>query len=74
MRTQTEVESLIRRLFREIGSDPSDLIQITPKDGGWENALSYKVTKKDGKQTTIYRRDLDDKNENRIKNALKTIS
>lgn len=71
MRTQSEVEGLIRRLCQEIGFDPTDVIQIKPIDGGWENALSYNITRRDGKQTTIYRRDLDDRNELALKNALR---
>ena len=62
---------MIRRLFQEIGGDPADLLEIKPIDGGWENALSYKVARKDGKQTRIYRRHLDDSDEQEIKNALR---
>lgn len=71
MRTQPEVEELIQRLFQEVGYNPSELIQIKPMDGGWENALSYEITRRDGKRTRIYRRDLDDGNESRMKNALR---
>ena len=71
MRTQAEVEGLIQRLIREIGSNPAELVQIKPRDGGWENALSYEITQKDGKRARIYRRDLDDGNEQGIKTALR---
>lgn len=71
MRTQSEVENLVRRLYKEIGSELSDLVQISPLDGEWENALSYSVARKDGKQTTIYRRHLDDRDELALKNALR---
>ena len=71
MRTQSEVEGLIHRLYEETGRAAENLVQIKPIDGGWENALSYKITTKDGKQTTIYRRDLDDRNEQALKNALR---
>lgn len=70
MRTQTQVEELFRRLYRDLGKDRTDLIQIKPMDGGWENALSYEVTRKDMKRTRVWRRDLDDENENGIKTAL----
>lgn len=73
MRTQADVEGLIRLLFQEIGADPSDLIQIRPFDGGWADALSYGVTRRDGKHTKIYRRDLDDGNEQGMKAALRSF-
>jgi hypothetical protein len=74
MRTQTQVEELIFRLYQELGNNPADLIQIKPIDGGWDNALSYEVTRKDEKRTKIYRRDLDDSNEPNIKDALRAFS
>lgn len=73
MRTQAQVEELIRRLYQEAGKDPVDLIQIKPIDGGWDNALSYEVTRKDEKRVKIYRKDLDDGNEQNIKDALRTF-
>ena len=71
MRTRAEVEELIQRLFQEIGYDAAELVQIKPKDGTWENALSYEITRKDGKRAKIYRRDLDDANEQGMKDALR---
>ncbi len=71
MRTQSEVEQLVRRLYKGLGSDSANLVQISPIDGSWENALSYDVKRKDGKKTKIYRRDLDDRNEQAIATALK---
>jgi len=65
------MEELIQGLFQEIGYDPAELIQVKPKDGSWENAISYEITRKDGKRTRIYRRDLDDGNEQGMKNALR---
>ena len=71
MRTQSEVEALVRRLYQQIGAEPANLVQIKPVDGGWENALSYTITRSDGKLTTIYRRDLDDRNEDALMSALR---
>ena len=71
MRTQSEVEQLIHRLYKQLGSDAADLIQISPIDGSWKNALSYDVKRKDGKKTKIYRRHIDDRNEHAIATALK---
>ena len=72
MRTQAEVVELIRHRFQEIGCDPADLLLIRPKDGvTWDIALTFVVTRKDGKQTKIYRRELDDGNEQGINNALR---
>jgi hypothetical protein len=71
VRSQAEVEELIRRLYHEAGHNVAELIHVNPIDGGWENALSYEITRKDGKRTKIYRRDLDDDNEQGMKNALR---
>jgi hypothetical protein len=53
MRTQTEVEGIISRLYQQLGKDPTDLVQIKPIDGQWHNALSYQVTRQDQTQTRI---------------------
>ena len=74
MRTRAEVEELFRRLYRDLGNDPAHLIQVKPMDGGWENALSYEVTRSDRKRTRVYRRDLDDGNEEAIKTALRSFA
>ena len=71
MRTQSKVEQLVRRLYKQFGADSTDLIQVSPIDGTWDNALSYDVRREDGTTTKIYRRDLDDHNEQAITNALK---
>lgn len=62
---------MVRRLYEKLGCEPADLLQISPVDGGWENALSYDVKRKDGKQAKIYRRDLDDRNETALTTALR---
>ncbi len=69
MRTQSEVESVVRDAYERIGGDPLDL-QIEPMDGRWDNALSYEVTRADGKRTRVYRSDLDDENEEGIAESL----
>lgn len=71
MRTQTEVENLLRHFRREAGGDPADIVQITPNDGGWDNALTYTVARNDGKKARIFRKDLDDKNAQNIMAALR---
>ena len=73
MRTKHGVESLVQRLYQENGCDPSELVQIIPKDGGWHNALSYEVTRSDMKRARVYRRDLDDKNEQQIARSLRSF-
>jgi hypothetical protein len=70
MRTEAQIKELFHRLYRESGNDPAELIQIKPVDGKWEDALSYEVTRKDGKRTRVYRKDLDDRNEPAIKISL----
>ncbi|MBI3780564.1 MAG: hypothetical protein HY278_05865 [candidate division NC10 bacterium] len=74
MRTKTQVEGLFRRLYRDLGNDSAELIQIKPIDGGWDNALSYEVTRRDGKRTSIYRRELDDDNTENIRASLRAFS
>jgi hypothetical protein len=71
MRTQASVENLLRRLYRQIGSDPTDLVQVKPIDGGWPDALSYTITRTDGKRATVFRRDLDDLSEEALSDALR---
>lgn len=70
MRTQTQVEQLFRSLYQDLGRNPSDLIQIRVVDGWWDNAVSYEVTRKDEKKTRVWRRDLDDNNNENIKASL----
>ena len=70
MRTQREVESLLRRLYADSGRDPADLLHIKPQDGGWHDALSYEVTRRDDKRTKVLRKDLDDNSEQNVKAAL----
>lgn len=62
MRTQAQVQQLIRSLYQELGYDPAGLIQIKPVDGGWDDALSYEVTRQDSRCTRVWRSDLDDDN------------
>ena len=71
MRTQSDVESTLRRLYQETGRDPSELVQIKPIDGGWDNALSYEITRSDKKRARIFRRDLDDQNDQKIAASLR---
>ncbi len=78
MRTQSEVEFVVRRAYERTGGDPSDLVGIKPIDGGpgdgrWANALSYEITRSDGKHTRVYRSDLDDENEYRIAEDLRSF-
>ena len=70
MRTQSSVESLCRHLYQQLGKDPAEITQIKPIDGGWNNALSYEVTRRDMKRARVYRRDLDDDNTENIRSCL----
>jgi hypothetical protein len=74
MRTQAQVEQLFRTLYQDLGRDPAELIQVKPVDGAWDNALSYEVTRKDKKKTSVWRRDLDDNNNENIKASLSHFS
>jgi len=73
MRSKEDIEKLVQQLYSQLGNDPSDLIQIKPKDGDWHNALSYLVTRKDNTVTSIYRRDIDDQNNENIKTSLQNF-
>lgn len=70
MRTQAQVEQLISSLYSELGKDPKELIQISPRDGRWDNALSYTVTRTDSKKAIVRRQDLDDNNNGNVKSSL----
>ncbi len=72
MQTQSEVESVVRDVYKSIAGDPSELV-IQPMDGTWDNALSYKVTRADGKRTWVYRSDLDDENREGIAESLRNF-
>lgn len=74
MRTQSQVEGVISRLYQQLGKDPADLIQIKPMDGQWHDALSYQVTRRDQTRTRISRSDLDDGNESNIIQSLQGFS
>ena len=64
----------IHLIYQQLGKDPSELQQISAKDGEWGNALSYEITRHDGKRTHILRSDLDDDNDFNIKRALMSFS
>jgi len=70
MRTQAQLEQFLRSMYQNLGNEPTDLIQVRPVDGEWGNALSYEVTRKDKKKTRVWRRDLDDNNNENIKASL----
>lgn len=74
MRTQRDVESTVRRLYQKMGRDPSELLQIKPIDGGWDNALSYEITRSDLKHARIYRCDLDDQNDRQVAKSLRRFT
>ena len=73
MDAQSEITSLIKRLYHEIGGNPDDIAQIMPKDGGWSTALSYEVSKGDGKNIRVFRREIDDKENEKIKGVLRGL-
>ena len=67
-------EQKIRRLIKhEYASlnDAQPLANIIPKDGTWETALSYLVVREDGKRVRVWRRDIDDNNNQAIRDALR---
>lgn len=73
MDAQTEITNLIQELYHEIGGILDDIAHIMPNDGGWGTALSYEVSKKDGKNIRIFRREIDDKENEKIKGVLRDL-
>ena len=70
MKTENEIRALFAGVYRRIGKDPADLVQIKPMDGGWGTALSYEITRRDGFKTRVFRRDIDDANDTNVLAAL----
>ncbi len=66
-------EQRIRRLIEHLyGNDAQPLLRnIIPKDGTWETALSYLVVREDRKRVRVWRRDIDDNNNQAIRDALR---
>lgn len=69
-----QIENIVHQIYQELGCDSDDLIQVKPIDGGWEDALSYEVTRKDHKKARVWRKDLDDNNIENIKTCLRQFS
>jgi hypothetical protein len=74
MKTQTEVYSLIQRLYADSGGDSAQIVRVRPLYGGWYNALKYEVVRADGTVTAIRRKDVEDSNYDAMSAALKTFA
>jgi len=72
MNAESEIKTLIQELYSQVGGNPND-IQIIPKDGGWGTALSYEVSKEDGKKQRVFRCHIDDKNDPEINKVLRKL-
>ena len=72
MQTESEIKSLIQGLYSQVGGDPNDL-QIIPEHGGWGTALSYEVSKEDGKKVQVRRKHIDDATHLEIKMELSKL-
>ena len=72
MKTESEIKGLIHGLYFQVGGDPNDL-QIIPEHGGWGTALSYEVSKEDGRKMQIRRSHIDDENYLDIKRGLSQL-
>ena len=73
MEAQSEITKLIHGLYDEIGGSPEEITQIIPKDGRWGTALSYVISRADGKSIRVYRRDIDDNEREKIKGMLRGL-
>jgi hypothetical protein len=74
MKTETEVYSLIQRLYADSGGDSAQIVRVRPLYGGWYNALKYEVVRADGTVTAIRRKDVEDSNYDAMAAALKTFA
>jgi hypothetical protein len=74
MKTETEVYSLIQRLYADSGRDSAEIVRVRPLYGGWYNALKYEVVRADGTVTAIRRKDVEDSNYDAMADALKTFA
>jgi hypothetical protein len=74
MKTETEVYSLIQRLYADSGGDSTQIVRVRPLYGGWYNALKYEVVRADGTVTAIRRKDVEDSNYDAMADALKTFA
>lgn len=73
MQIQAQVEQTIRAVIKEVGFSPDHVLQIKPKDGGWENALSFEILNDAGKRASIFRSDLEDGNKSALKQVLQDM-
>ncbi len=73
MADEQKVRQLIEHAYASLGNVPAQpLVSITPKDGRtWETALSYKVVRADGKRARVWRKSIDDNNNQAIRDALR---
>ena len=70
MTSRAEIEKIICVSYGVIGCEIRDIAHIRPRDGDWENALSYEVTLKDGRKAFVLRKHLNDNNAQAIKDSL----
>ncbi len=71
MDDEQRIRRLIEHAYASLGNDAQPLRNIIPKDGTWETALSYLVLREDGKRVRVWRRDIDDNNNQAIRDALR---
>ena len=71
MDDEQRIRRLIKHEYASLGNDAQPLANIIPKDGTWETALSYLVVREDGKRVRVWRRDIDDNNNQAIRDALR---
>ena len=69
MSPESEIKSLIKELYIQIGGNPDDVLPIISIDDGF----SYFVSKPSGKTIPIFRRHIDAKNYPEIREALRGL-
>ena len=74
MKTEREIRELLEKLYQGMGKDPNEIVRIAPLYGGWYNSLKYEVVRADNARTHIWRKDIDDANEDAIADALRSFA
>ena len=74
MMTHAQMLEFVRRLYADVGGDPATLVRVVPLYGGWYNALKFEVIRADNAKATIWRKDMDAKDHEAVRNCLRAFS
>ena len=74
LKNERHILELLGPIYRDLGSDPRELVGVTPSYGGWLNALRFCVTRADRATTWITRSDIDTEDRKQLIKALCSFS